>query len=123
RREDVVYLGSLPHSDTALLFNALDIGVIYLKDTPFGRYCFPQKAYEMLACRLPVVAADVGAMPALFDDPRNLYHVDDEASLAQAILANLEAPAVSDREIRDWKDVVGDLEYHLRTVRAKAAPS
>jgi glycosyltransferase involved in cell wall biosynthesis len=116
QREDVIYLGSVPHRDTALLFNALDIGVIYLKDTLFGRYCFPQKAYEMLACRLPVVAADAGAMPALLKDQRNLYQVDDNASLAQAILANLDAPVVSDSEILDWEAIGGELERHLRAL-------
>jgi glycosyltransferase involved in cell wall biosynthesis len=116
RREDVIYLGCLPHHETARLFNALDVGVIYLKDTPFGRYCFPQKACEMLACRLPIVAADVGAMPALLGDPRSLYHVDDDASLAHAILANLDAPVVPDREIRDWADIVGDLDRAITQI-------
>jgi glycosyltransferase involved in cell wall biosynthesis len=114
RREDVIYLGSLPHRDTALLFNAIDVGVIYLKDTSFGRYCFPQKAYEMLACRLPIVAAGVGAMPALLGDPRSLYRVDDSASLAHAILANLDMPVISDREVLDWEGIGTNLERHLR---------
>jgi glycosyltransferase involved in cell wall biosynthesis len=114
RREDVIYLGSLSHRETALLFNAIDVGIIYLKDTPFGRYCFPQKAYEMLACRLPIVAADLGAMPALLSDPRSLYRVDDVASLACAILANLDMPAISDREVLDWEGIGANLERHLR---------
>jgi len=121
QREDIVYLGNLSHRDTALLFNAFDIGIIYLKDTPFGRYCFPQKAYEMMACHLPIVATDVGAMPALLENPRALYRVDDKDSLAQAILANLDAPAISNREIRDWEEIGGDLEQHLRAVCANAA--
>jgi teichuronic acid biosynthesis glycosyltransferase TuaC len=59
-------LGSLPHERVADLFRALDVGAICVRETKFGRYCFPQKAYEMLACGLPVVAADVGAMGRFF---------------------------------------------------------
>jgi glycosyltransferase involved in cell wall biosynthesis len=114
RRDDLIYLGCLPHEKTALLFNALDLGVIYLKDTVFGRYCFPQKAYEMLACRLPIVAADVGAMPGLLEDARKLYHADDAESLARTILSNLRSPAASVHEILDWRSVVAVLETHLQ---------
>jgi glycosyltransferase involved in cell wall biosynthesis len=113
-RNDVIYLGCLPHEKTALLFNALDLGVIYLKDTVFGRYCFPQKAYEMLACGLPVVAADIGAMPDLLKDARKLYRADDAASLARAILSNLQNPAACAPEILDWRGVVMLLDEHLR---------
>jgi glycosyltransferase involved in cell wall biosynthesis len=114
RRDDVTYLGCLPHEKTALLFNALDLGVIYLKDTVFGRYCFPQKAYEMLACHLPIVAADVGAMPGLLEDARKLYHADDAESLVRAILFNLRNPTASVHEILDWRGVVAVLDGHIR---------
>jgi glycosyltransferase involved in cell wall biosynthesis len=113
-RDDVIYLGCLPHEKTALLFNALDLGVIYLKDTVFGRYCFPQKSYEMLACGLPVVAADIGAMPGLLKDARKLYRADDSASLAQVILSNLQNPAACAHEILDWRGVIMLLDEHLR---------
>jgi glycosyltransferase involved in cell wall biosynthesis len=114
RQDDVIYLGCLPHEKTALLFNALDLGVIYLKDTVFGRYCFPQKAYEMLACHLPIVAADVGAMPGLLKDARKRYRADDAESLARTILSNLRNPVASAHEIPDWRDVVAVLETHLQ---------
>jgi len=112
-RPDVVHLGCLPHRDTATLFNALDVGVIYLKDTLFGRYCFPQKAYEMLACRLPVVAADVGAMPALLKEPARLYCPEDSADLASAILDALRSPSICETVIRDWQDIVRELDDAL----------
>jgi teichuronic acid biosynthesis glycosyltransferase TuaC len=115
-RDDVVYLGNLTHRQTALLFNALDVGVIYLRDTPFGRYCFPQKAYEMIACRLPIAAADIGAMPTLFSNPCNLYRADDSASLAQTIISNIDEPAVPDQAIRDWHEIVSELDRHLRNI-------
>src|SRR5262249_17739472 len=82
----VHYLGALPHARVAELFSALDVGVMCILDTSFGRYCFPQKAYEMLACGLAVVASDVGAMHALFNGyPDCLFRSEDAEELAAKI--------------------------------------
>ena len=104
-------LGELPHHRTAELFNALDVGIVYLRDTPYGRASFPQKAYEMVACGLPVVAARVGAMEALFGDtPNSLYAPDHPASLAECLNAQLECPAVAHITIRDWASLAREQE-------------
>jgi glycosyltransferase involved in cell wall biosynthesis len=113
QRDDVIYLGSLPHAQTADLFNALDVGVIYLRDTVFGRYCFPQKAYEMMACRLPIVAADVGVMSSLLDEVSCLYAADDTEGLAKAVISNIETPRIAKRDIHDWEYIVRDMEKTL----------
>lgn len=107
----VHYLGQLAHAQVARLFNALDVGIISVLDTPFGRYCFPQKAYEMLACGLPVAAADVGAMRDLFADaPGSLFRHGDAASLAGAVLAQLERPQRVEVPILDWAGLVAGFE-------------
>ncbi|MDR2165038.1 MAG: glycosyltransferase family 4 protein [Zoogloeaceae bacterium] len=116
-RKDVIYLGCLLHAKTAELFNALDLGIIYLKDTLFGRYCFPQKAYEMMACRLPIVAANVGAMPAMLENAGSLYQAESSASLAQAIRANIETPSISRNKIRDWQEIIAQMEHSLREIQ------
>ncbi|MBN8713504.1 MAG: glycosyltransferase family 4 protein [Xanthomonadales bacterium] len=123
--ERVHYLGELPHARTAELFNALDVGVIYLRDTAFGRYCFPQKAYEMLACHLPIVAARIGVMPQLLaSTPDGLYHADDAADLARAVLVQLTHPQIAQVPIDDWSQLIGRLDGHLRVlVGAHAAPA
>ena len=113
----VHYLGQLPHARTAELFNALDVGVIYLRDTPFGRYCFPQKAYEMLACSLPIASARVGVMPELLASaPEGLYAADSPADLAQAVLDLLDRPAVATVPIDDWAHIVGVMEQQLERI-------
>jgi glycosyltransferase involved in cell wall biosynthesis len=115
--ERVHYLGQLPHARTAELFNALDVGVIYLRDTAFGRYCFPQKAYEMLACRLPIVAARIGVMPQLLANaPQGLYRADDDADLSRAVLAQLAQPQAAQVPIDDWTQLIGRLDGHLRAL-------
>ena len=113
------YLGQLPHARTAKLFSALDVGVIYLRDTPFGRYCFPQKAYEMLACELPIVSARVGVMPHLLKElPASLYTPDDTADLVRAVSAQLATPALARVPIADWQTVIGAVEPKLRLLKA-----
>lgn len=115
----VHYLGMLPHARTAELFAALDVGVIYLRDTPFGRYCFPQKAYEMLGCGLVIAAARVGVMTHLLETvPEALYAPDDAASLARAVSAQLAAPKHLKVAIDDWATVIGALEPKLRALAA-----
>jgi len=108
-------LGALPHERVADLFAALDVGAICVRDTAFGRYCFPQKAYEMLACRLPVVAADVGAMGRLFAaTPQCLYRAGDAGDLARKLQAQLAAPALPEIRVDGWRELIGALEPRLR---------
>jgi glycosyltransferase involved in cell wall biosynthesis len=118
--ERVHALGPLPHDRVAQVFNALDVGAICILDTAFGRYCFPQKAYEMLACKLPVVAADVGAMHHLFADaPGCLYRAEDAADLADKLAAQLAAPRAADVPIRDWGEVIAAIEPRIRRLAAR----
>jgi glycosyltransferase involved in cell wall biosynthesis len=116
----VHYLGALPHARVADLFGALDVGVMCILDTPFGRYCFPQKAYEMLACALPVVAADVGAMGALFAQaPQCRYAVDDARDLAAKLRAQLATPVVPEIAIDGWQELIARIEPTLRQLQGR----
>lgn len=111
----VHYLGMLSHPRVAELFCALDVGVMSVLDTSFGRYCFPQKAYEMLACNLPVVAADVGALGALLADvPQCLFRTNKPEDLVRRMLEQLEHPVRPSLDILDWQALIGSIEPHLR---------
>lgn len=117
----VHYLGRLEHARVAQLFAALDLGVIYLRDTPFGRYCFPQKAYEMAACGLPFVAADVGAMRGLLAQaPAHLYAPDDAESLARTLGVALRQPGPPPVVPKDWRELIAAFDDELlRCVRRR----
>ena len=112
--ERVHYLGQIPHAITAQLFNALDVGVIYIRDTPFGRYCFPQKAYEMAACGICFVAAEVGAMGSILREyPESLYQADEADALATCIRQQLISPRPPELLIDDWTQLIATLEPRL----------
>jgi len=108
------YLGCLPHGQVAMLFSALDVGVIYLRDAPFGRFCLPQKAYEMAACGIPIVAAGVGDTKRLFAEYRQcLYRPDDARDLAERIRHQLRAQQIPRLQIGDWRTIVSAFKRRL----------
>lgn len=112
--ERIHYLGNLSQADVASLFNALDVGVVSVLDSAFGRYCHPQKAFEMLACGLQVVAADVGATADLFSSaPERLFRPNCAESLASVVLQQLAQPTRISLPIHDWEHLVSDLEPAL----------
>jgi glycosyltransferase involved in cell wall biosynthesis len=114
----------LPHAQTAVLFGALDVGVVYLRDTPYGRYSFPQKAYEMAASGIPLAVSRVGAMATLFRDwPQSLYEPDDAASLADCLAEQLARPQIAKLEIPDWADLAGRMEGAYLACLARSARS
>ena len=113
---NVIYLGQMPHRQIPDLYNALDVGVVCIRDDAFGRYCFPQKLYEMLACKLAVVAADVGAAPAIFhENARCLFEPENVESLADAIVYQLNARYRPNISIPTWNDNGKAFEALLRT--------
>ncbi|MET4578313.1 glycosyltransferase family 4 protein [Ottowia thiooxydans] len=110
----VHHLGNLSHAQVAELFSALDVGVISILDTPFGRYCFPQKAYEMLACGLRVVVTNIGEMRQLFaGTPQIMFEAGNAEGLAAAVSEQLTNPAVPSIAIRDWRTLIEHIEPEL----------
>jgi glycosyltransferase involved in cell wall biosynthesis len=108
-------LGALPHERVADLFRALDVGAICVLDTSFGRYCFPQKAYEMLACGLPVAAPDLGALGSLLAPWRDhcLHAANDPEALADRIEAQLVDRFVPPVPIEGWDELIARIEPRL----------
>jgi teichuronic acid biosynthesis glycosyltransferase TuaC len=113
-------LGSLSHSRIAELFSALDVGVVYLRDTAYGRFSFPQKAYEMAACGLPLVIARVGAMGDTFaGSGAEFYAADDALALACGLDRQLASPQKPDVVLTDWAQQAEILEGAYRTILSR----
>lgn len=99
------YLGLLPHSQIVDFYNALDLAVVCMRDTEFGRYAFPQKTYEILACQTPILTARLGALAqTLRAYPLCLYEPDNQADLQDKIVALLKEPCLADIPIPTWSD-------------------
>ncbi|WP_240732375.1 MULTISPECIES: glycosyltransferase family 4 protein [Dyella] len=115
----VHYLGALPHTRVADVFRALDVGIMSVLDTPFGKYCFPQKAYEMLGCKLPLAVADVGAMAALFAAyPSMRFKGGDAQSLATVVAHQLDHRELPAIDVLQWSQQIAAIEPELRKLIA-----
>lgn len=111
------YLGELPEHLVAELFRALNLGIVPIEDSAFGRYCFPQKANEMLACRLPVAVSDVGEMSTHFaNSPNILYPAGDADALARNIIAQLAQPIESGVMASNWSTLIEQIEPRLLAI-------
>lgn len=110
-------LGILPPAEVPLLINSLDVAVICNLDSEFGRYCFPQKAYEILSCRRPLVAANVGAMKALLENyPDNLFVPGDPGDMARAARLQLQKPRTLDIPVPTWDSLAEKLDIFIQSI-------
>jgi glycosyltransferase involved in cell wall biosynthesis len=115
----VSYLGDLPHDQVPLLLQALDVGVVCNRDSAFGRYCYPQKAVEMLSCGLPIVMADVGVARELMGECNMaVYRPGDVEDLARAITWQLNATCIPQANDFSWDGRVAALDSFLQQMAA-----
>ncbi|WP_228273435.1 glycosyltransferase family 4 protein [Acinetobacter faecalis] len=110
--DNVIYLGLLTHQDVATLFQALDVGVMCIPDDEFGRYCFPQKAYEMLACNLNVISSAIGDMVYLLEDDQLFTNSEELAIKSLEKLNHLKNHNI---DVPTWRSSINKLnkELHL----------
>lgn len=116
--ENIVYLGNLKYHEVPYFLNALNVAVICNKDSEFGKYCFPQKLYEIIACRIPVVCARTGDAAKILEAfPQSLYRPGDATSLADSIAYNMDHTASPDIQQLSWNDLSTRLEGFLEEVK------
>lgn len=103
RHPNVIDFGVLPYSDVPKFLGMLDISVICNSENDFGSYCYPQKANEILACKIPIVAAKVGVMADLLcTNPECLFNPEDPSDLAAKLQQQLLTPKKLDIPIDTW---------------------
>jgi glycosyltransferase involved in cell wall biosynthesis len=106
------HFGPISPREVPVFISTLDVSVICNRDSAFGRYCFPQKFYEAVACGIPVVAAEVGAMKELLrKTPQCLYKPDDVNSLVTVLRHQLEKPELLPVKVPGWDELgikIGD---------------
>lgn len=98
-------LGVLPTNKVPLFWNAMDVAIIQNRDSAFGKYCYPQKLNEIIACGIPIVASDVGEVRRLIRNyPECLAEPDSPSALADRIASQLEKRIVIDHDnLWNWK--------------------
>jgi teichuronic acid biosynthesis glycosyltransferase TuaC len=111
------YLGALPPEKVPVLLSCLNVSVICNRDSDFGRYCFPQKFYESVACRIPVVAAETGSMKELLkDNPGHLFKPENVEDLVTVLRNQIDKPATLELEAQTWTKQAYRLEKFFKLV-------
>jgi glycosyltransferase involved in cell wall biosynthesis len=74
-------------------------------DSAFGRYCFPVKFYEALACGVPLATASVGAIRELLGSNSGLlFEPGDAVGLASVIRQQLAVPEHPELTVPSWQN-------------------
>jgi len=104
----------LPHAEVPYFLNALDVAVVPNRDSEFGRYCFPTKAAEILACDVPMTAASVGVMQLMFKQrPDLLYVPGDIEQLVDRLDKLLRGATKSGVKAKTWSEIANDYNRML----------
>jgi len=87
----VLALGYVADAQLPVVLSALDVACVITADTAFGRYSYPAKLCEAMACATPVVATATAPVRwMLRDDARHLVPVDDAPAIADRVLERLQ---------------------------------
>src|SRR5690606_5149425 len=112
-----VSLGYIDDDKLPIALSALDVASVITADSSFGRYSYPAKLCEAMACQVPVVAT--GTEPVLWmmqHDERFLTPVADAGALAERIMALLDGPrSIVYPDLPSWRDSARRLEVALTT--------
>jgi glycosyltransferase involved in cell wall biosynthesis len=107
-------MGILEYERVPMFLSAIDVGIICNRKSAFGTYCFPQKAREMMACNLPLVAANVAGTQSLFSDhPEWLFAPEKPAHLIHVIKNRLTDRSTEYGPVLTWSHMAGFLEMAM----------
>lgn len=102
-RDGIRYFGNLDYPSMPAFLRMLDIGIVPNIRPVFADYCYPQKAVELCAMSVPIVAADLGIMRNAADGhPQILYQPRDPEDLARAVRYQLDHRLVLDMVVNTW---------------------
>jgi glycosyltransferase involved in cell wall biosynthesis len=89
----VLGTGYVPDAQLPALINALDLACVITADTSFGRYSYPAKLCEAMACGVPVVATATEPVRWMLGKRTEcLVPMGDAKALAARILGSLALP-------------------------------
>ena len=83
---DTTYLGILKYDSMNDFYNAMSINAVSLVPNNFGRFAFPQKAYEIAAAGSHCIVPNFGSMVKFIDDFQwHSYIPGDEFSICNTL--------------------------------------
>jgi glycosyltransferase involved in cell wall biosynthesis len=112
------WLGYLPDEDIPVLLNAMDVLAVIGRNSVFGRFSYPAKLYEAMACQIPVAAtATDPATWILKDQDAFLARPGDPFDLVRKLEHLLMLERVNYGVVNSWEESAEKFETALLTVR------
>ena len=112
--EGVVATGYLPDEAMPTLLNSLDVACIVTAETGFGRYSYPAKLCEAMACRVPVLATATAAVSWMLDaNEDHLSPVGDAQEFSRRMLRLLDNPVATYPAATTWESIAAQMEAML----------
>jgi glycosyltransferase involved in cell wall biosynthesis len=116
----VRWMGYLPDEEMPCLLNSMNVLAVVNRLSSFGRFSYPAKLYEAMACGIPVVAtATEPAAWILGNDERFLARTGEPHGLACKISALLPAGRMEYAHVNDWTASARTFEIALRQCEDK----
>lgn len=84
--ENIIYLGSKPFNEMNKYVGSADVGLILFKKSRLTLFGDPNKMYEFLNCRVPIISTDFDYVREIFEKYGGGVIVKDENQLRQAII-------------------------------------
>ena len=99
----VLATGYVPDAQLPVLINALDVACVITADSSFGRYSYPAKLCEAMACGVPVVATATEPVRWMLDNRKEyLAPPNNPTALAGRILKQLADPLADYGPRESW---------------------
>jgi glycosyltransferase involved in cell wall biosynthesis len=115
----VLGTGYVTDAQLPALINALDLACVITADTSFGRYSYPAKLCEAMACDVPVIATATGPVRWMLGQrSEHLVEVGDAEAFAERMLDLLATPRTAYGPRRTWREHAQRLERLLVTTTA-----
>jgi glycosyltransferase involved in cell wall biosynthesis len=100
----VIATGYLTDEQLPVLINALDVAYVITADTSFGRYSYPAKLCEAMACGVPVIATSTDPVRWMLNNQTaHMTPVGNSQALFEHSLALLQHPVAHYGNLPSWE--------------------
>lgn len=112
-----IHLGYLPDPQLPLLLNAVDVACVVTADTSFGRYSYPAKLCEAMACGVPVIATATGPVAWMLQGQgQHLAPIGDVRAFSEGIVSLLARPSANYGSCPTWPEVAAKFNDLFKAV-------